>query len=208
MRASLAVLLVVFVASHSAGQDKPLNRIAFDVASVRVNTTGSDGSTFRSTGSGGIVFTNASLRDIIVRAYEIPFNLRQYLLVGGPSSVLVQRFDVQAVPPAGASSEHVPLMLQTLLTDRFDFRAHREKRSILAYAVRLAREGQLGPALRAADFSCQDYFGTGKSPKLGSDKTPWCTPSPVAGAMHLRGASTISSMLRSLQGFTGRRRVR
>ena len=204
MRAVLIPSLIVSFAILTAGQEKPPERVAFDVASVRVNTTGSDSSYFRIPPAGAVVLTNATLTDMIVRAYEVPATLSKYLTVGGSRSILERRFDVQAVPAAGTSPQKLSLMLQTLLGERFGVKAHFETRSLPAYALRLARDGVLGPSLRASDFSCQEFFGTPKSPKLGADKRPWCSPAPVAGGMHLRGSSTIDWLLLNLQGFVDR----
>ncbi len=64
-------------------------------------------------------------------------------LTGNPLSL--ERYDIHATLPAGASKEQMPEMLQALLADRFKLTAHREQKeqSILALVV-----GKGGPKLK------------------------------------------------------------
>ena len=105
--------------------------VTFEVTSVRVNTTGASRSTFTVPPSGRLVFTNVTLRDLIVRAYEIPSTMKRFLLAGGRASLLNTHFDVQAVPPAGIPPEKLPLMLQNLLADHSIARRNTGRRRLL-----------------------------------------------------------------------------
>jgi uncharacterized protein (TIGR03435 family) len=77
---------------------------------------------------------------------------------GIPDWVANERFDINAKMPDGAPQEQMPLMLQSLLEDRFKLRWHTETREMDVYELVVAREdGRLGPSLTASagDVDCQ-----------------------------------------------------
>ena len=55
--------------------------------------------------------------------------------VTGPDWITSQRFDVNATLPAGTKADDIPEMLQTLLTDRFQLKMHREKKELPVYTL-------------------------------------------------------------------------
>src|SRR5689334_9806134 len=64
---------------------------------------------------------NATLVDLIHTAYGVdPENV-----LGGPAWLDVDRFDVIATVPAGATTDMLKSMLQGVLKDRFQLSAHR-----------------------------------------------------------------------------------
>ena len=66
-------------------------------------------------------------------------------MVGGPSWLTSDRFDIVAKAPDNASPEQMPLMLRALLADRFKLVVHTESRELPIYALVLARgDGKLG----------------------------------------------------------------
>jgi uncharacterized protein (TIGR03435 family) len=66
-----------------------------------------------------------------------------YLKVPGPSKWDVEdgRYDIQAKADAGASPEDIRLMLQNLLTDRFQLKIHREMRDLPVFELAAAKNG-------------------------------------------------------------------
>lgn len=64
-----------------------------------------------------------SLRPLIMRAYR----LNDYQIVG-PSWLRDEFYEIPATIPAGTRDDQVPLMIQSLLADRFSFRFHWESR--------------------------------------------------------------------------------
>ena len=77
-------------------------------------------------------YTYMALRDLIVTAYKVkPFQ------VSGPDWIATTRFDIVAKMPAGASKDDAPLMLQSLLEERFKLAVHKEtkERPVLALVV-------------------------------------------------------------------------
>jgi len=61
---------------------------------------------------------------------------------------LLSRYDVIARVPAGAAKEQIPLMLQTLLADRFKLALHHEQKTMQVYALEVPRAVPSGPLRR------------------------------------------------------------
>jgi uncharacterized protein (TIGR03435 family) len=87
-------------------------------------------------------FVQITLRDLIMLAYGIgaPQIQGPGFLNGRPDSP-ADRFDVVAKVPAGATPEHVPLMLRALLAERFHLNFHRESKAMQIYALEVAKGG-------------------------------------------------------------------
>jgi uncharacterized protein (TIGR03435 family) len=77
-----------------------------------------------------------SLAELIPIAYKVkPYQ------VSGPDWMNVQRFDIIAKIPEGATKEQVPEMMQALLEERFQLKVHRENRDHNIYALVVSKEG-------------------------------------------------------------------
>jgi uncharacterized protein (TIGR03435 family) len=61
--------------------------------------------------------------------------------VSGPSWLATDRYDVAATAPPGAVRSQIPAMLQSLLTDRFKLKFHRETASKTVFALVAAPDG-------------------------------------------------------------------
>jgi uncharacterized protein (TIGR03435 family) len=125
---------------------------AFEVASVKQNTSGSGqrGAGFQP--GGRFTARNMTLRGLVAAAYGTP-PLPAYRVVGGPSWIDSDRFDVDArvsidlTDLAGKPgwSPRGQSMLRTLLAERFRLVARREERELPSYAlVRARSDGRLG----------------------------------------------------------------
>jgi uncharacterized protein (TIGR03435 family) len=80
--------------------------------------------------------TNQSLKRLIERAYSVkPFQ------VTGPDWMENVHFDIAAKYPPDTRNEDRPLMLRTLLEDRFKLSVHRESKEISGYALVVAKGG-------------------------------------------------------------------
>jgi len=199
-----ALLLVVTLTTGAWGQvtsvnqdpaQRPGPRVPqFDVVSVKPSksVTGY----FRSGSTpDGISVVNTSLLMLIRQAYGL-FNSGDDRILGVPSWVKADRFDIEAkVNGADVDDLHKlnrdqrGLMLQALLADRFQFKAHRESRELPAYYLVIAKGG---PKLKEATSGETDANGAN------------------AGMMRMtRGQLTghtvaISNMLSALTQITGR----
>jgi uncharacterized protein (TIGR03435 family) len=130
----------------------------FDVASVKSNRSGDLHMGVRDEPGGRFVATNLPLRQLIAIAYK----LRDFQLVGGPSWMASDRFDIVAkatteLPPFNPTGAVGPIerMLQTLLAERFRLVVHTENREMPIYALTIARsDGRLGPNLIPSPVNC------------------------------------------------------
>jgi uncharacterized protein (TIGR03435 family) len=111
-------------------------RPQFDVASVKMNTSGTTGSRFRPT-RGGIDGQNVVLKLLLNYAYGVEgFNIS-----GGPAWINSERFDVQAKGAPEASDPQVRVMLQSLLEGRFKLQVHRETKESPVFVLTAAKGG-------------------------------------------------------------------
>jgi len=145
MRVFAAVALAsIAITSTLAGQSP-----AFEVASIRKNAA-ANSRVFMDGSGGRYTVTNATLRMLILNAYEI----LDAQLVGGPRWIESDRFDINA-SRGGAPFSQVPAMMRTLLTERFNLKVHHERRDMPMYTLVLARsDGALGAAISPA--RCDD----------------------------------------------------
>lgn len=133
---------------------------SFEVASIKVNASGYAGGTIGVRGD-SLFATNVPLRAMLVYAFS-PAGEKLLLkaqIVGLPDWADSEHFDILAKPEGTAGTLATPqakLMLQSLLEDRFQLRAHLETRELPVYHLVLGKRG----------------------PKLSEDQTP---PDPRQG---------------------------
>jgi len=133
-------------------------RPQFEVATVKPAAPNSLGQLGRAPG-GRLTATNVPLALLIQNAYRV----RSFQVLGGPSWMATDRWDIEARPeegsvtPPGPQDPNVPdlfsLRLQSLLEDRFKLQIHRETRELPVFELTVAKGG-----LRA---------------KLADDQTPF-----------------------------------
>jgi uncharacterized protein (TIGR03435 family) len=130
-------LLLLF---RSAAAQKP----SFEVASIKPNLSGRDGGTLGPRGQ-GFFATNMTLESLLLYAYAPPNNLLlRPQIIGGPDWINTDHFDIEAKPPENAgtfSREQTKAMLQSLMEDRFQLKAHRETRDLPVYNLVLFKSG-------------------------------------------------------------------
>jgi uncharacterized protein (TIGR03435 family) len=120
---------------------------AFDIADVQVSPK-----TLNPRMSGGVLrgtrfeMKQATMVDLVRVAYSVDADK----VLGGPSWVELDRFDVLAKAPANTSAETAKLMLQTLLADRFKLELRPESKPMPAFVLSL---GAGKPKLKVADAS-------------------------------------------------------
>jgi uncharacterized protein (TIGR03435 family) len=82
----------------------------------------------------------------------------------GPERLDTTRFDIRAQPPAIHPKEYLQPMLKTLLEDRFQLAAHREMRTIPAYALVIGKDGlkikEVEPGEGKTNTSGSRFIGT------------------------------------------------
>jgi uncharacterized protein (TIGR03435 family) len=82
-----------------------------------------------------LTFANISVRDVMMLAYGVGAPQ-----ISGPEWLLT-RYDIVAKVPADASKTQIPLMLQTLLAQRFKLAFHRDQKVIQIFALEIAKGG-------------------------------------------------------------------
>lgn len=162
LRAVLVGLFIFLAASFARAQNIPLPSVVisetkdadvklpdFDVTSVKQNKGESSMMRWQYTAD-GISLMNLSLTNIVASAY----NVKQYLISGGPSWINSTSFDVDAkvAPDDVASFKKLSpsqrrLMLQKLLADRFHLAVHFETKPLPVYDLVIAQDG---PKFKAA----------------------------------------------------------
>lgn len=80
----------------------------------------------------------ATMVDLIAAAY----GMESEKVLGGPTWLDTDRFDINAKAPAGATADTQKLMLQALLADRFKLVIHNDQKSMQAYALTIGKGGK------------------------------------------------------------------
>jgi uncharacterized protein (TIGR03435 family) len=182
---------------------------AFEVASVKPNTSGTLGVRIDLPASDRFTATNVPLRDLIVFAYDVQ-GLR---LVGGPDWIRSERFDIvakaeQPFPAWSPTGPPMPLllMMRTLLAERFGLVVHQETRELPAYALVVAREDRkFGPEITASTLDCENQAkaGRGGPPSPSAPGQPACGMMISPGQM-LVGGAPMSQFATILSNFVQR----
>ena len=136
-------------------------RAAFEVASIKRNKSGDGFITMGMQPGGRLTMINVPVRQLIVRAYGV----QPYQVLGGPSWITSDRFDITAKAPGDAAPQQMNAMVETLLADRFKLKVRRETRQSDVYRLVKARaDGKLGEALKPAAVNCDMARGRGPAP--------------------------------------------
>lgn len=163
--------------------------LRFDVASVRLNKDGADGSIVRS--PEGLTAHNAEFSRLV----EMAFQTRQTDFSHLPEPLRSARFDIVAKTERKISGDEYWVMLRSLLEDRFMLKFHYQAKDMPLYALIVAKKGtSLGPKINISpDADCP------VNPS-GSD---FCGVSARPGVMNGQRVS-LSRIARELSTFAGR----
>ena len=188
---------------------------AFEVASVKPNLNLDAPEHISVQPNGSARFTGFHVRTLIAMAYRAEGIQRFDQLVGGPSWLSVDRFDIIAKADAQAQDapNRLPAMLRSLLRDRFGLRVHAETRQMPAYGlVKARRDGKLGRNLRESAIDCSGTAATAANP----NPDLWCGIRATSGVItgravsavqlagNLSGYPTVDRFVTDRTGLTGR----
>lgn len=181
----LAVVLLAPVMAQTPAAE-------FTAASVRPNTSGDNTTGFQIFPGGQFRATNATVRQIVQAAYD--FQFERFQIVGGPSWIDVDRYDVQATPATEATADRpataqdIALRVQALLRVRFALVMRRETRDMDRFELVVGRGGH---RLRAKTGDCDPRCGLSYLPDSGD-------------VQHLVAKGVpIRDLARRLQGVVG-----
>jgi len=198
MRSAIQIAVVALVAgsllSHPSAQEQPAPlpvSATFEVVSVKRSTDPSVQIGARMMGGGRLsaVFT---VRTLVSLAYGYPDTLRDAQLVGGPSWIGTDRYEINATfeGPVAIAPNSPPVRLlameRALLADRFKLKVHQETRQLPVFdLVRSRADGRLGPRLVPSDGKCLPLPSTAAPI---TDSTPYCgVKRSVQGGMTAKG---------------------
>jgi uncharacterized protein (TIGR03435 family) len=126
-----------------SGQTHP----EFDVATIKPAAPSTDGRTHvrmsTDTDTGKLIYSNVNLKEVIGKAWKV-----QQYQINGPAWLGSDRFDIIARFAPHSTDDQVPLMLQSLLSDRFKLILHRETKELPVYALTV---GAKGPKFKTAE---------------------------------------------------------
>jgi uncharacterized protein (TIGR03435 family) len=130
---ALSGLLSIVVLAHPQSP-----QLSFEVASVRASQHegGPDYNNQITYSATEFTGRNLTLRRLVAEAWHCQRNQ-----VIGPPWLDHDEYDIAARLPDGATSEQIPLMLRTLLADRFHLKAHSEIRPMRVYDLTVAQNG-------------------------------------------------------------------
>jgi len=125
---------ILFLTAAFAQNPRP----AFEVATIRPSINAprqavaaagrTDGAQFRIAG--------LTIRDYISMGYAVKLNQ-----ISGPDWITTDRYDIAAKLPDGSGPDQMPVMMQTLLEDRFELKTHRETKEFPVYALQISSGG-------------------------------------------------------------------
>jgi uncharacterized protein (TIGR03435 family) len=154
---ALAALVYLSASTVSAQSDKLHDRVAFEVASVKLSDPDDRTRVQPAWGesTGRVILRNIRLKPVLIHAFGLQFEE-----IDGPGWLDEQQYEILASAPAGAPKELIPVMLQTILTERFGLRFHRESKIRKVYALIV---GKGGPKLKESRPSAtvpEDKYST------------------------------------------------
>ncbi len=129
---------------------------SFEVASVRENKSNeknysnfplNSGPQYGSVG-GLFVARNMLLLQYLVFAYKPNLFQIQEFRLKLPDWTRTSHFDIQARANGSPTKDEMRLMMQSLLTERFQMKVHHEMREVSVFALVLAKPGKTGPNLQ------------------------------------------------------------
>jgi len=189
-----AICSVILVAQQPAP--------AFEVASIKRNNSGEP----RPSGggpqpNGRYRLINATPEMLISFAY---LSIPPERLIGAPSWIKTERYDLIATAdPSVSDGKQFSSLLQALLRDRFQLRAHTERRNLPALDLVMCRRGgALGPQIRRARINCDDAEAV-KAAQAASPGESVCRGVAGPASMTLRGIQ-VRSLAALLSSRVGR----
>src|SRR4051812_31400395 len=202
--------------AHAQTQEPPDALVRFDIVSIRTIDPAvlafrqpgapplagmSDLILVRAGGSFGAPAISA--RNLIAAA----FGVKSWQVVDGADWIASARFAIDAKTSTEVSREtlvaHAPALMRALLADRFQLKAHMERRPFPVFALTVARQDQrLGPQLHRSDIDC-DALRKNPVRPVAIPPLPSRTDRPTCGLNRwpdrmLAGAITMEELANAL----------
>lgn len=197
----MRVLAIAVLCSATTlfGQSEP----AFDVASIKRNTSLTEFGGGGPRPGGRYRLTNVSTRSMISIAWAIPSNR----ILNGPTWIATDRYDFDATMKENATQDEIRTMMRGLLRDRFALTAHVEQRDLPIYNLtRVRPAGDLGPSLERSTFDCNNLAARKQEAAAASAARPGrmlCGFTDSGGTLD-GGGLTMETLAEILAGPAGR----
>src|SRR5215469_6838924 len=215
-KAILAASMIAFTTfAQTPAPDKSLT---FEVASIKPAQPpkpDGQGRIFMRGPSGGpgtkdpgrIDYPFTTLKNILMAAY----NMKNYQ-ISGPSWLDTERFDITATMPPDTTKEQFQIMLQNLLTERFQMSVHREKKELAMYSLVVTKAGKLkespGTTTTAPESDGLLPPPPPGPPKIGPDGFPVMpaaiTNRPGIFMMMMPGRARLTATAQTMQDLANR----
>jgi uncharacterized protein (TIGR03435 family) len=164
-------------------QNRPAKPLSFEVASVKPSTPESGPMAIRRT-KGQFSTSNTSLPFLIRWAYDVD----EDRLVKMPRGLDSATFDIQAKVPTDEKSipgQTLRLMMQSLLSERFNLRVHRETRELSSYTLVVDKDGPKVSFVDIGEGIGQNPFSmTVRGHLIGKKVTAEMLAKVLAGQLH------------------------
>jgi uncharacterized protein (TIGR03435 family) len=176
----------------------------FDIADVHVSAKTRNAFPRTSPARGGrYEVKTATMVDLIRIAYAFDPDK----ILGGPSWLEMDRFDVIAKEPPDTTPETRKLMLQSLLADRFNLKFHKDTKPLPAYALIAGKKPLLKPADGTEEAGCKVDTGS-SAPSEGSITLNMSTTTGAMTTIHLAPGGLIHYTCRNMTMAAFAREVR
>lgn len=192
--AATALALAIAGVPALLSQQRP----AFEVATVKLNSSGDASFYFRMAGVTPSI-TNQTLRNIIKWGY----NVQDFQLTGGPAWTGTDRWDVEAKTTAGASIDQRRLMVQSLLEDRFKLAVHREVKELPIFNLTVVKGGLKIQPIKAGDCIAHDP-GKPSQPPPGKTFMDMCNTAGFGRGSLIASSATMTELAQMLSNAVGR----
>jgi uncharacterized protein (TIGR03435 family) len=196
---------VMAVAMTAAGAVRAQTGPAFEVATIKLNRDGADAPRIGNAGGGRWQMIKLPIRSLLLSAY--PADTSE--IVGMPSWVESETYDVIGKAAENTTYEQQEAMLRTLLAERFNFKGRLESLDRPIYSLVLARrDGRLGPQLRKYEGDCDKLRATTPAAERPQMPTP-ANGGPACGMMFggnriLAGGIPLQMLARNITQAAGR----
>jgi uncharacterized protein (TIGR03435 family) len=162
---------------------------AFEVVSIKPTPPLNGGAIRIGGGARGDRFTlsGATLRMILTTAYSKAGNTPlsgQMQIINGPAWLEADRYDIEAKADCSGgaiANEQLQLMVQSMLEDRFQLKAHMETRELPIYALVVGKDG---PKIKKSEDQSPSPFVPANMPQpcsSAANATPLPAPPPLPG---------------------------
>ena len=135
--------------------------------------------------------SNATLRSLLQQAYRLASEgPGQLQIIGAPNWIDSDRYDVQATVDCSGgviSREQLQLMLQSMLEDRFELKAHMETRELPIYNLVVAKDG---PKLKMSEDQTPPALPAGGPPQPCGPAPPTPPPPPPPPPLPVPGSGS------------------